>query len=318
MGRPRKIAWMVLLVTALAAIAAAVLAYRAHLIGSRGSRDALPVPRGAAAVAAVGGMIHVIGGSDSWSGTQLYTNHDGYSPQGRIWFDRAPVPDRNVWGARAQVHGGRIHLLGGWSAGGNAHRIYDPREDAWTTGAPIPTSHLYGHGVAALGGEIFVIGGTGTSAVSILDVASGTWRTGASIPTTGGGLAAWGANGRVYVVGAGPTLSIYDPARDRWLLGAPLPIPVHAPGIVGAGGHLFVFGGASIGPGSQGDRTAIQTYDIAADRWRVAAQLRYPRSWPAVALEDGRIHVIGGFDGASSATAVHEVVKVSRLLPREP
>lgn len=142
------------------------------------------------------------------------------------------------------------------------------RPDTWTRLASMPSARQE-VAVATLGGKVFVIGG-------------------------------FGADDRPVA-----TVEVYDPATDTWKARAPLPAPSHHPAAAAVRGRLFVVGGYTGGPSGWAVQRTTYEYDAARDTWVLRAPLPTARGALAVAALNGRLHAVGGSDGAP--TGAHEV-----------
>lgn len=156
------------------------------------------------------------------------------------------------------------------------------------------------------------IGVTTESRAPIDISAAGTWTILAPMPTPRQEVAVAALDGKVWVIGGfGPgaepvgTVEIYDPATNRWEARPPLPTAVHhaAAGVVGD--RLFVVGGYT---GGRLRWTASQTlfeWDGPRSSWATRAPMPTARGGLAVAVLDGRLHVLGGSGGRLSQA--HEI-----------
>lgn len=175
---------------------------------------------------------------------------------------------------------------------------------------PLPRGGACGH---IINGSCFVIGG-GTSAkehldrVDICDLASGTWRSGARMPTARSNASSAVLDGRIYVVGGltGPdqqegvpstVFEAYDPATDAWTQLAPLACPRVRPAVVGIDGCVVVIGGRR----DELDTPSISAYDPKTGSWRDLGTTPFPARHLAAAVLDGRIIVAGGFQATPQA-----------------
>lgn len=202
--------------------------------GAWSSSAPMPEPRDHAAVVALDGNLHVIGGyaGDFAAKASMFI----YSPQQNQWTTGASLPEPRgaCW---AVTHEGRIYLFGGVDAVGavrNTTYIFDPQSNQWTLGANMPTAreHL---NAAIVGEHIYVIGGrsgASTNANHRYHPASNTWQEMAPMPTarSATGCAAFGR--RIIVAGGEiPTLfavnEIYDTALNSWMTAASMPVPRH-------------------------------------------------------------------------------------------
>jgi N-acetylneuraminic acid mutarotase len=127
--------------------------------------------------------------------------------------------------------------------------------------------------------------------------------------------AAAAANGRIYVIGGGPTgvfgtplgtVEAYDPSMNKWATGlAPLPTPRTLPATaVGTNGLIYAIGGTSAGsPAIVG---TVEAYDTVANQWSTLSEIPEPAiQAAAVGGPDGRIYVIGGSNDAGLLSTVN-------------
>jgi N-acetylneuraminic acid mutarotase len=102
----------------------------------------LPSPMGAISLAAVGGMIHVVGGRFMGEEGTLPV-HLIYNPASNSWRQAAALPTSRDH-AGVFVVDGKIHLIGGRTGEATentaVHEVYDPATDKWTSAAPMPTA----------------------------------------------------------------------------------------------------------------------------------------------------------------------------------
>lgn len=150
---------------------------------------------------------------------------------------------------------------------------------------------------------------------------SGTWTTAAPAPTERTEVAAAALDGRIYVVGGfeAPALGnllnlsisekveVYDPQTDRWTSKAPLPVGLHHAGLAAVGRHLYVVGGYTRSGLSVWKPVAsLYRYDPQEDRWSEGTPMPTPRGALALAVVNGRILAIGGYNGDINVPAVEE------------
>lgn len=228
------------------------------------------------AVVALGGLIHVIGGS-----------HDNpWQPHGSLQIlDPAtgqvvlgpPMPTARL-GLSAVALDGRIHAIGGvyqWDPAdlvmgewADFHEVYDPATGVWSTRAPIRAARG-GHGAAVVAGRIHVVGGYPLQ-MEIYDPAHDAW-TSASAPEGGFGTAVGGDGARIYVVGGsaypaeccgGPVthgrVHRYDPAAQRWETLAPLPAVTNGHAVAVSDGVVYAMGGSPTGAFSLARATTLR------------------------------------------------------------
>ena len=177
----------------------------------------MPMKRGSAVVAEVGGKMYLIGGATTVEGSKetaingngparVLTTNDMYDPATNTWQSRAPMAlGRNH--AFAGAVNGKIYVIGGRTAHAfitvstNTDIVeeYDPATNMWAgLKAKMPTARS-GGGWATYGGKIYVAGGE----VSTPEVA-----------------------------GAFRAVEVYEPASNTWTKLPPMPMPRH--GVAGA------------------------------------------------------------------------------------
>jgi len=197
----------------------------------------MPTKRGAAAAAAVGGKIYVVGGASSLPGV----TENGIHP-------RRP---HNVMATVEE---------------------YDPATNTWRERRPLLLARNH-HVAAAVGNKVYVIGGrvgaafiSGTSnnidLVETYDPAADLWTSGERMPTARSAMAAGVHNNMIYVGGgefqdrrmlaALRAVEAYDPAKNTWNIMPSMPNPRHglAGGVIGDRFHLVSGDAQSAGSGA--------------------------------------------------------------------
>ena len=167
------------------------------------ARAAMPTPRGALAVAALGERLHAVGGdADGVTGA-----HEVYDPRADRWTSAAMMPTARDHLAAVAV-GGRLWALGGrTSFFGTQYanvEIYDPSTDSWRVGTPLPAGRG-GVAAAAIGDRVYVLGGEAPlrifNANDMYEPAGRRWIAKAAMPTPRHGIGAVVVNGRIHVPG---------------------------------------------------------------------------------------------------------------------
>src|SRR3989442_6038070 len=102
------------------------------------TRVPMPSPRGALAVAAVGGRLYALGGAAE----EVTNAHEVYDPAADRWRIANPMPTARdhlaavAWQGRVWALGGRRSFTGTRYAN---VEVYHPATDSWRTGPPLPT-----------------------------------------------------------------------------------------------------------------------------------------------------------------------------------
>ena len=188
------------------------------------------------ALAAVGGKIHVIGGSVLGVAGPY---HQEYDIAKDTWRPRAFLP-KGLDHIGVAVLNGKIYTVGGFIAsvhrdGQNAAYEYDPASDTWRI-LPLMKAGRGSVGVAALGGKIYAVGGRNADGQvvathEVFDPATNSWKELAPLPRARDHTATVAIDGKIHVIGGrtgGSTEKvdqhdIYDPASNTWTSGPPLP-----------------------------------------------------------------------------------------------
>jgi N-acetylneuraminic acid mutarotase len=194
----------------------------------------------------------------------------------------------------------------------------------WTTVGS--TSNALGGVVTLLeNGRVLLTGGRSspsgaiTNRAELFDPTSNTWSLAGSMATVRTGhIAAALADGRVLVAGGltyGPVsqivtngAEIYDPAADAWAGVASMIRTRRAAGaVVLADGRVLVVGGASsVSSGSP--HADGEVYDPDTNTWTLTGATNAARTNAIAALlDDGRVLVAGGFNGAAASFDTAEV-----------
>ena len=194
----------------------------------------LPAALNEVSLTAVGGKIHVIGGS-VLGFTGPY--HLEYDPAADKWSARAPLPNR-LDHIGSAVLNGKIYTVGGF-VGGGTHKDgqdvayeYDPATDTWRVLAPLKAGRG-SIGVAALDGKLHAIGGrlpTGKTVAThdVYDPATNKWSEAAPLPKARDHVAIGVVDGKIHVAGGRFGASsdrtdmhdVYDP-KTQYLDGGP-------------------------------------------------------------------------------------------------
>lgn len=222
----------------------------------------------------------------------------------------------------AVTHGGKIFAIGGSDrSGSNSERattlveIYDPATDSWTEGTSMPTPKMHA-GAAIIGNKIYVIGDD--NRLFSYDPEGSVWAEHLQLPvsaTAGFGMGV--VDGKMYVSKGSPTYPsgtywtyCYDPLTDKWTSKAPLPYHRSIESFAEQNGKLYATGGADPSLGGRTEITRVDIYDPATDSWQLDAiprmMVHRTHLEPDTTVVQGRIYVIGGWDGYSALSTVEE------------
>jgi N-acetylneuraminic acid mutarotase len=210
------------------------------------------------AVTAFQGRLYVFGGSTApFSGA--VGNAAVYDPETSTWTPLAPMLTARG-GARAEVLGDKILVVGGMDANGassDSAEVYDPATDTWSVGIPMQTRRD-NPGSAVLSGKLYVFGGRtrnadGTvvnatlSSVEMFDATTNTWSYVSPMPTGRRTMVVGTISGLAQVIGGENPAFVqneeYDPVTDTWRSLNSLPVPRHGAAAATIGGKVYVAGG---------------------------------------------------------------------------
>lgn len=132
--------------------------------------------------------------------------------------------------------------------------------------------------------------------------AASQWRALAAIPSPRDGFAlvAYDQEQKLYVIGGrdGATTSAatdrFDPASNLWVSLADKPIAISDAHAISLRGKIYVPGGIDA---AGTVRDTLEFYDPREQRWGQAKRLPAPRSRYALVAWEGRLYLIGGWDG---------------------
>jgi len=203
----------------------------------------VPAPFSAAAGAALGGKMYVIGGNGdpkdkAIDGRQVFA----YDVATNKWSRKASLPKPRT-NLAAVALGGKIYALGGLdpSHATDSVYVYDPKTNRWSIGPTLPEK-LHALAAVVYQGGIWVIGGQDAAGQAVRHVwiyqpRAHSWHKGPSMPFPMETAGAAVADGELHVVLESKYL-IYDPNARKWRRGPSLETPRHA---------LAVFRGATGG-----------------------------------------------------------------------
>ena len=145
----------------------------------------------------------------------------------------------------------------------NSLERYDPSTNEWEEEAvaPMPTARRYA-GTAMLDGKLYVVGGQGAGFNSLLSVER------------------------------------YDFATNAWEAVAPMATPRETHAMAALDGKLYAVGGYNRDDNNDdGYLSSVERYDPVTNAWEAVAPMATARQEHAVAVLDGKLYAVGGYDG---------------------
>lgn len=232
----------------------------------------LPEGVNAAAAAAVGDDVYVIGGFAA-TGNAATDRVRIYNLRTRDWRAGAAMPTARG-GIQAVVLNGRIHVVGGGNQFSvlGAHEAYDPSTNRWQALAPLPTPRG-NPALAVLNGKLYAIGGgaggQAFTAVDVYDPACATWSPGPALPSGRIAARAVAYRNTLFVFGGENGSSISDvvlrlnAAGTSWEEATAMPAARSYAGAANVNDAVYIAGGSQIAPtlhGSAGTPTVQRFY----------------------------------------------------------
>ncbi len=221
------------------------------------------------------------------------------------WNDLAPLPDTRE--SACDIVGTSIYLCGGQNSSGALDSIlaYDTAGDTWSAALcslPAPTS---GHVCVTLDDKIYIFGGS--SAAAWAYDPSNDSIAAVAAPEATFYAAACACEGKIYYFGgalaSGYTVAstqVYNPGSDTWSAAADMIQSLAGAFCQQVGGKIYLIGGyhnPSAGPADYYTDTTFE-YQPTPDLWVPRAPMTYPRAYGASGVVNGRVIVLGGFDGS--------------------
>jgi N-acetylneuraminic acid mutarotase len=262
------------------------------------------------------------------------------------WRVGEPIPQgaNEVIGA---VVGNQMLVYGGQDAVSKPMGIfyaYDPAKNGWTQlpSNPLPVHHA---AAATIGRKFYVFGGMrlpDTGKVGwypedkawVFDLDSKQWSALPPMPVPSGALAAVAVGKKIYVnggakiptgtampdglFGGGPvellaTMQVFDTESGTWSQAAAMITPRNHHSLAEVDGKIYSIGGrvgSCFSAGWSANVWMNEEYDIARNTWSVRTPMPTARSGTAIAVVDGKIHVLGGegwIDDFGGVFRAHEV-----------
>jgi hypothetical protein len=235
----------------------------------------------AAGAVTSGGMIIFYGGTD---GTNVTSATTGYSPSGDTPLTLAPMSVPRAYFGYAPDRSGNAYAIGGLDdtgqplASAECFNLDTGATGAWSAIASLPVARYNFPAVFDHTNQIYIFGGftnpvAGGEIASVLrySVSRNTWTNLAPMPVaTAGSCAAFGVDGKIYVVGgvsggvATDAVQVYDPLANTWTISTPLPEALTASAMsVDSLGRLIVMGGADANGNDVGDVWRSQQLGVA-------------------------------------------------------
>ena len=268
------------------------------------------------------GNIYVAGGYDG--NGNLLNQVEMYNPNTDTWTAKSPMPiTRNEIGFAYSNKNGNFYAVGGYNEGfHNDLYEFNPNTNTWTAKSPMPMDKIGFGFIADPDGNLYSIGGitsdgSCTNQVEMYNPNTDTWTAKSPMPTArclfGSAL---GQDGLIYAVGGHTgypnytelsTVDAYNPISNTWTTKSPMSTQRSALSVsINSKGTLYAIGGnmadnASNLPPMQ--TNIVEEYNTITDTWITKTPLPFSvMEFGAIFVNDGKVHVIGGWTPTNSAT----------------
>ena len=289
-----------------------------HTAGESGSghwMTGAPVPtaRTEVAVAALDGLIYVVGGFEQPSPWTIWqssvsTKVEAYDPATNRWSSKPDLPV-GLHHTSAAVLDGSLYVVGGFTKSDDtpwnpSSRVFqfNPTGETWVERAPLPTARG-GLAVTTLQGKLVAVSGydgqRNPAAVEVYDPDLDQWAAVAPLPTPRDHLAAVTIGETLYAIGGRvrldyrenlSTVEAYHAESNQWVPKAGMPTPRSGIAVSVVNGWVYVFGGES----GEGTFHQNERYSAQLNRWQTMAPMPTARHGLGAAEVDGDIYVLSG------------------------
>lgn len=248
-----------------------------------------------------------------------------------VWRSGASIPFA-VQEVYPTLHGGKIHLAGGFISDGETisgatdrHVAFDPEQGTWMDAPSLPVARHHPN-LISFQDRLLSIGGfevASEDAVWVMQAGvwafdGQSWSDAPSLPQPNGESVLGVLNNALHTCGGRhPTGAFNASWNDHsdiadhfvltgldgaWEMAAPLPTPRNSAAAATLGSNWHVVGGRTV---AGGNTPAHEVYDANEDRWRMAAPMPQGQGGLAAAALGGKLYAFGGeyFDNGGGVYA---------------
>jgi N-acetylneuraminic acid mutarotase len=267
----------------------------------------MPTPRGEVTATTLNGKIYVIGGHD-YQTNNTFRKVEVYDPVTNTWSTKADMPTPRSSLAAVEFNG-KIYAIGGNGSGAvhlNTVEEYDPATNTWTAKAGMNRSR-HGLSAAVFNGKIYAVGGISGNKINmsmeVYDPKTNTWTELIISPADRFAARYYHASvcieGNIYLTGGYFDSSNltdktfkYNIESGTYTEMAILPDWAQNLAAVSFAGKGYFRGGYS-----NKVMSALQVFDPVRGTWEQKTPMPTARRSSAAAMAEGKIYVIGGWNG---------------------
>jgi N-acetylneuraminic acid mutarotase len=281
------------------------------------------------------GKVLIVGGADGRNLLSSLNSAELYDPQTETWSATGSLnaPRGGHWATL--LKNGKVLVAAGIEITGfdeyinlDTAELYDPDTGTWSVTGSLNIAAEYNSATLLQNGKVLLLGG---ASAELYDPDTGMWSS-VGIPVGSIGFlhtATLLPDGRVLIVGGtyidGPikAAQFYDPDTGAWSITGKLKRArfLHTATLLPDGKVLVAGGdGHSVSGGVPSIVTlnSSELYDPDTGKWSFTDNLNTPRSsHRAILLSDGKVLLVGGFDGSSiGGISSVELGKFAAVPPR--
>lgn len=252
----------------------------------------LPTPVSYAAAEVWGDSIYFFGGSNNYSGTELYKRI--YKYNGTSWSYYDTIPFDHVWGFESTIKGDSVFLFGGWPNGARKLYVYRLSNKSWTQLADGPLAFSnYGHTMEFLNGYVYAFF---NGSAARYDPSTNSWVNLTSTSNSASFSSSTVYNNEIYIAGWTSSLFFkYNPTSNSWIQLADLPEFLSGGSLRAIDNNIYLVGGSS--GFSNGTSIKVYKYDIVTNQWSLYGHtISSKRAYMEDILYQNKFYILGGMN----------------------
>jgi hypothetical protein len=268
---------------------------------------------GGAACCVLNGKIYVIGGygwPNSKDNNAEFNNVQIFDPTSNSWSEGPPISTPRHY-ATASVCDGKIYLFGGNSDASvqNSVEVFDTNSNKWSYTTPMLSAQDV-LSSCTIDSNIYVT--NGSNYFDIFNIPKQTWIHGTLPPLNRENSSCIAVNGKVYLIAgddywiASRTAQVFDPASGLWDSTGALSEIRYSHTSCALANQIYVFGGRS--DNGQNDFNFVlgtEDFDTKTNTSNLISQIPIPIIEASSAPLNGKIYILGGFDGNNELGSTH-------------
>ncbi|MGQ9643843.1 MAG: Kelch repeat-containing protein, partial [Ignavibacterium sp.] len=266
----------------------------------------LPIPISFGSAEVWGDSIYYFGGSNNYSGTELYKRI--YKYNGASWSYYDTIPFNHVWSFSTAIKGDTVYVFCGWPSGANKLYMYRLSTKSWQALSSTPSNSgfsNYGQTLEYYNGKLYAFY---NGYVQIYDILTNSWSASQTISSSGSWLASTIYNNEIYL--AGWSLGIfykYNPQTNQWTQLQSLPSFRSGGSFRNIDNKLYYVGGYQTSGAGNYQTTFV--FDPVTNQWSNASvNLSSKRAYMTDILYKNKFYVLGGLDELANPVNIVEYI----------